>query len=57
VLLPDTLYIARAESGIRPITLAEAKRLVANDPTEFVEADLEQRGQGVFVVQLRVRAE
>ena len=57
VLLPDTLYIARGESGTRPITLDESKRLVRGDPAELVEADLEQRGQGVFVVQLRVRAE
>jgi hypothetical protein len=56
VLQPDTLYIAREDSGIHPVTLAEARRLVRSDPTEFVEADLEQRGQGVFVVQLRVRA-
>jgi hypothetical protein len=57
VLQPDTLYIAREESGIRPVTLAETKRILAENPTEPVEVDLEQRGQGVFVVQLRVRAE
>ncbi len=55
LLLPDTLYMARDDSGVRQITLAEAKRLIAQDPSELVQADLEQRGQGMVVVQLRVR--
>jgi hypothetical protein len=52
---PNTLLLKESETGVSPITLAEAKRLVKAHPDEFVRADLEQRGNGVFVVQLRVR--
>ena len=55
LVLPDTLYLARDDSGVRQITAAEAKRLIAEDPTELVQADLEQRGEAMVVVQLRVR--
>jgi hypothetical protein len=55
LLQPDTLYIVEDGSSLRPTTLAEVKRLVAAHPEEMVDADLEQRGYGVFVVQLRVR--
>lgn len=57
VLQPDTLYVARGESGIRTITLEEAKRILRGQPPSTVEADLQLRGAGVFVVQLVVRDE
>ena len=46
LLLPDTLYMARDDAGVRQITLAEAQRIIARDPSELVQADLEQRGRG-----------
>jgi hypothetical protein len=49
--------VAREGFGYRTITLDELKRILREQPPSVIEANLQQRGEGVFVARLVVRDE
>lgn len=58
VLEPETLYVARDSQGrVRTISPPEAKLILRSQTPAAADVSLQHRGQGVFVVQMRVRDE